>query len=120
MKTRMSQDEQTKLVDEVAKLVQEYLHARAVWEDIKVYGCRDPFWEDGGNMNLERNHCIYYRDRIKELCERHSLPMPGLLSEYPIPPVVAEDYMAPHCLFPDRPVCRNKTMQLSLDFGGGL
>lgn len=106
--------------EELARLTGEYLQARLTWEDIRVYGCRDPFWEDGTNMNLERNHCIHDRARIKELCKEHSLPMPDILSKYPIPPEVAEDYMAPHCLFPDRPVCRNKTMQLSLDFGGGL
>ena len=105
--------------DELRHLTDEYLEAWTNWNNIKVYGCRDPFWEDGCNMNLERNHCIYYQNQMKELCEKHSMPMPDL-SKYPIPPVAAEDYMAPHCRFPDRPVCRNKTMQLSLDFGGGL
>ena len=47
--------------EELARLTGEYLQARLTWEDIKVYGCRDPFWEDGVNMNLERNHCIHDR-----------------------------------------------------------
>lgn len=29
------------------------------WNDIKENGCSDPFWPDGVNMNLKRNHIIY-------------------------------------------------------------
>lgn len=30
------------------------------WKDINQNGCNDPFWSDGCNMNLTRNHIIYY------------------------------------------------------------
>ena len=28
------------------------------WKDINQNGCSDPFWPDGCNMNLTRNHII--------------------------------------------------------------
>lgn len=101
--------------DELRRLVYEYMESRTHWQDMKVYGCGDPFWEDGANLNLTRNHCIYYRRLMEDLCIQHQMPMPDL-SPYPIPPKVAEDYMAPYGRFPNRPVCRDKTMQLRLDF----
>ena len=30
------------------------------WEYISLHGCSDPFWTDGINMNLIRNHIIYW------------------------------------------------------------
>ena len=54
-------------------------------------GAGDPFWEDGSNMNLVRNHIIYY----KRQCEAELLP-----EEYPeeyfwgLPTEVDNKYMA--------------------------
>lgn len=31
------------------------------WKAINQNGCSDPFWSDGCNMNLTRNHIIYYQ-----------------------------------------------------------
>ncbi|MBQ8435315.1 MAG: hypothetical protein IJX24_04835 [Oscillospiraceae bacterium] len=63
------------------------------WEDIKDNGCSDPFWCDGVNMDLTRNHILYYKRQLRELCEENNLPLPD---EYflPTPPKVAFTYMA--------------------------
>lgn len=37
------------------------------WEHLKVNGGSDPFWSDGVNMNLVRNHIIYHKRAIEEL-----------------------------------------------------
>lgn len=36
------------------------------WEYLKEYGGSDPFYADGINMNLERNHIMYYKNKIVE------------------------------------------------------
>lgn len=43
------------------------------WNDIAVNGCSDPFWTDGVNMNLVRNHILYYRGILSEKKEQTSL-----------------------------------------------
>lgn len=30
------------------------------WDDVYQNGCHDPFWSDGVNLNLIRNHILYY------------------------------------------------------------
>ena len=42
---------------------------REVWKHINEEGCSDPFWPDGMNMNLTRNHILSYRNEIAEICE---------------------------------------------------
>ena len=63
------------------------------WKDINQNGCNDPFWSDGCNMNLTRNHIIYYQRQIRESCTENRLPLP---EEYylSIPPEVDNNYMA--------------------------
>lgn len=39
------------------------------WNYILENGCNDPFWPDGTNMNLTRNHIISYKREIAEYCE---------------------------------------------------
>ena len=46
------------------------------WKDIKQNGCSDPFWPDGCNMNLTRNHIIYYQRQLREICTENRLPLP--------------------------------------------
>ncbi len=38
---------------------------RNEYEKLRVHGGQDPFWSDGVNMNLCRNHVIYLRKRIE-------------------------------------------------------
>ena len=61
------------------------------WNQIYQNGAGDPFWADGVNLELVRNHIIYY----KRKCEEELLP-----EQYPpeyhmeLPPVVDRLYMA--------------------------
>ena len=95
-----------------------YIEERTNWEVIHKYGCFDPFWPDGTNLNLIRNHCIFYKRQMEEVCKEHSLPMPELL---PLPVEVDEDYMAPYGRWPNRLAKSdpNESFQLSLEFGWG-
>lgn len=36
------------------------------WKDINQNGCNDPFWSDGCNMNLTRNHIIYAQEKVQK------------------------------------------------------
>ena len=46
------------------------------WYEIVEHGCSDPFWEDGCNLNLIRNHIIGLRDQISEQAEDEMKPIP--------------------------------------------
>lgn len=95
MKKKKTVSEMIKdLCDEIEK---EISH----WKYLKENGCQDPFWSDGSNMNLTRNHILYYKTQIKELCEQNDVEFPVEYS-IPTPPEVDEDYMAPHLEFPQR------------------
>ena len=107
--------------EELRRLENELLQAGPHWGDIYENGCSDPFWSDGTNLNLIRNHCLYYVRLITELCEQHSMPLPDILP-FPMPDEVDPDYMAPNGRYPNRlkrhePVSEPIVpMQLSLEF----
>lgn len=63
------------------------------WEDLNRNGCSDPFWSDGCNMNLTRNHIIYAKLQIAEICEDHGISIPDEMY-LPTPPEVSNYYMA--------------------------
>lgn len=65
----------------------------AHWHFLRDHGGQDPFWPDGVNMNLTRNHIIYARRQIVEICEENDWALPA---EYflPLPPEVQDGYMA--------------------------
>lgn len=44
------------------------------WEHVYAHGASDPFWEDGCNLNLIRNHIIYYREKIEETISQEYYP----------------------------------------------
>lgn len=73
------------------KLGKELRDSYERWNHILQNGAGDPFWEDGLNMNLVRNHIIHY----KRQCEAELLP-----EEYPeeyfwgLPTEVDNKYMA--------------------------
>jgi hypothetical protein len=60
----------------------------ARWEYLYTYGGQDPFWSDGCNLDLVRNHIIATK---KEMEESGQLT-PTYYIE--LPPVVDRDYMA--------------------------
>lgn len=63
----------------------------ARWDFILENGCSDPFWADGVNMNLVRNHIIFYKQKLSEETTLFQLPE-AVYRE--TPPVVDNDYMA--------------------------
>lgn len=74
-------------------LCSQIIRERDHWNYINENGCNDPFWPDGCNMNLTRNHIISYKRDIAELCEENGMPLP---EEYflKVPPEVDMNYMA--------------------------
>lgn len=63
------------------------------WISISKNGCSDPSWTDGCNMNLVRNHILYYKNKIFEICNQEGFDIP---EEYylPTPPEVDKNFMA--------------------------
>ena len=78
---------------ELELLRENLLHERNIWERINENGCNDPFWPDGCNMNLTRNHIIAYRREIEEICEETGMALPEEYY-YKIPPAADDNYMA--------------------------
>ena len=63
------------------------------WQSIFENGCQDPFWEDGINLNLVRNHIIYFHRQMNDLCEEIGYLKPEICSRE-IPKAVDPHYMA--------------------------
>ena len=63
------------------------------WLHIRKEGCSDPYWPDGTNLYLVRNHCLYYRCQIAELCDIYGFSYPKSYLR-PLPPEVPMDFMA--------------------------
>ena len=68
----MIQTAEEKVKEYCRNIQQEIEH----WKDINQNGCSDPFWPDGCNMNLTRNHIIYYQSKIREICTENRLSLP--------------------------------------------
>ena len=64
------------------------------WLFLREHGGCDPFWSDGVNMNLVRNHIIYYRKHIEEACFAEGRFFPEEYFDVQIPPEVPNNYMA--------------------------
>lgn len=77
----------------IKALVEDIIREVGAWEHKSENGCSDPFWPDGVNMNLNRNHIIYDKRQIGEICRENGLLIP---EEYyiPTPPEVSNYYMA--------------------------
>lgn len=78
---------------ELKKLIQELEDSFKSWEHLKKYGGQDPFWEDGGNMNLVRNHIFNEKRRMQEYCEEKKLELPEIYYRK-TPQQVDDEYMA--------------------------
>ena len=63
----------------------------AHWNYLKEHGGQDPFWSDGTNMNLVRNHVIFYKKQCESELDPKDYP-----PEYQLetPPEVDNAYMA--------------------------
>ena len=63
------------------------------WKCIYNGGGSDPFWADGVNLNLVRNHIIYYKRQMQEISEEYGCFLPEVYYRE-VPPKVESDYMA--------------------------
>lgn len=75
------------------------------WNDIAWNGCQDPFWSDGLNMNLVRNHIIWYYgllDKKEEEDVQEYLFGDTKIVRRPIPAKVPDNYMVANCKYSDR------------------
>ena len=63
------------------------------WQSIFENGCQDSFWEDGINLNLVRNHIIYFQRQMNALCEEIGYLKPEICGRE-IPKAVDPHYMA--------------------------
>ena len=61
------------------------------WDEIYKNGCSDPTWSDGCNLNLVRNHILYYKKQIEDAMEPENYP---LVYHRETPEKVPYDYMA--------------------------
>lgn len=61
------------------------------WQYLYHFGCSDPFWSDGCNLNLVRNHISYYKKQIEEAHPNGNYPEAYYKKT---PPKVDNDYMA--------------------------
>lgn len=61
------------------------------WYDLYEHGGSDPLWEDGVNLNLVRNHILYYRRQLEEHPTLFGFPDAYYKD---VPPVVDNSYMA--------------------------
>ena len=72
------------------------------WNALACGECSDPGWEDGVNMNLVRNHIIFYYRSLEDMgCILKNL-FGEILEERPIPPEVPNNYMVKDGKFPER------------------
>jgi len=62
------------------------------WLHIRKEGCSDPYWADGTNLYLVRNHCLYYRCQIAELCDTYGFSYPKSYLRT-LPPELPMDFM---------------------------
>ena len=76
-----------------ADLVAELERSYERWEYLREHGGSDPFYADGTNMNLVRNHIMYYKGKMVEEYGADHDKYP-LIFYKELPPVVKEDYIA--------------------------
>ena len=63
------------------------------WNFLYKEGGSDPFWPDGCGLNLTRNHIMYAKRQLWELCEEHGLEPPAIFNR-DLPPEMDWEYMA--------------------------
>lgn len=78
---------------EKENLAEKLEEAFKEWEYLKEHGGSDPFYADGTNMNLVRNHIMYYKNRMVEEYGRDYEKYPEIFYRE-APPEVKDSYMA--------------------------
>ena len=74
--------------DYAAELENDY----ARWDELFAKGGSDPFWADGVNLNLVRNHILYDKEQLEKQ-ENSLFDLPDVYYRE-TPPEVDSDYMA--------------------------
>lgn len=70
------------------------------WDRLYEYGGSDPFWPDGDNLDLTRNHIISFKRQMEKLIEAEQDEPTLFGTSFPdiyyrdLPPIVPRDYMA--------------------------
>lgn len=77
--------------EERARLIEELENSFVRWEVLFNLGGEDPYWQDGANMYLVRNHISHAKANLLKLCGEGRLPE---LWHRPTPPEMPWDYMA--------------------------
>ena len=86
--------------EELARLTTHLTHDFKRWEHLYQFGGSDPFWEDGVNLNLVRNHIISDKLQIAQLVNEQSDVISFFGVSYPdiyykeTPPKIDARYMA--------------------------
>lgn len=88
MKNSTKTPDQKKLSKQFGKEIRDNLER---YEYLRVHGGSDPFWSDGVNMNLCRNHVIYLRSRVETDLDPEYYPEEHSLE---VPKEVDDNYMA--------------------------
>jgi len=73
------------------KISDELKKAFDRWDELYVSGGKDPFWSDGCNLNLVRNHIIHYKRELEALIGNQDYPS---IYHKETPQEVPRDYMA--------------------------
>lgn len=79
---------------EIIQLQKNIRSEQDQWNVLRDHGGHDPFWADGVNMNLTRNHIIYAVRTVKQICDNNGFEVPEWIHGVLIPPEVDENYMA--------------------------
>lgn len=76
--------------EQVEELYQKLEESYDRWNDLYTHGGSDPFWPDGVNLNLIRNHISHYKSQIQQIegAEQREVLF------RPLPEKVDKDYMA--------------------------
>ena len=88
MKNSMKTPDQKKRSKQLGKEIRD---SRKRYEDLRIHGGSDPFWSDGANMNLCRNHVMYFRKQVETELDPENYPEEYFLE---IPAEVSVHYMA--------------------------
>lgn len=85
--------QQVDIKSQIQKYAEQIVRELNSWEYYRLVGGQDPFYSDGENMNLIRQHIISYKNDIRDLCAKHNEPFP---EEYYLatPSEVDKNYLA--------------------------
>lgn len=65
------------------------------WDRLHRRGGADPLYADGSNMNLVRNHIIYYKKQLLDLCKEQKIAKCPREAKRKPPRIFSDNYCAP-------------------------